>query len=175
MWKINNKKIVYELGPVEVAELDATDPNGNEKKRVSMSVGGDTVLIIPRFSNSDFLLAKQFRVGEEREVIEFPNGGIEPGESYEDAAKRELNEEVGYTGEFKYLGSFTPLVGLVDLNVHVYLCNNITPVDNKLKQDSYESITSERITETELENMITSGKIFDGYALSAYMLYKLNK
>lgn len=173
MWKINSRKTVYQAGPVKLDELDAIDPNGGNKKRISMSVGGDSVLIIPRFQDLEFLLGKQYRVGEEREVIEFPNGGIEPGENPLDAAIRELNEELGYTGEFTYLGSFTPLVGLVDLNVHVYLCSNLTPVNDKIQPDSYESIQPIRLSSSQLENMIKSGEVFDAYTLSSYMLYKI--
>jgi ADP-ribose diphosphatase len=58
------------------------------------------VTIIAKDStNHTFLLNRQFRIPMNKFIIEFPKGVIDPGESVENAALRELQEETGYTGE----------------------------------------------------------------------------
>ena len=57
-------------------------------------------VIIPRLEpGGDFVLVRQFRPPAGRFMIEFPAGLIEPGESPEETAVRELYEETGYRGK----------------------------------------------------------------------------
>ena len=57
-------------------------------------------VIIPHLEpGGDFVLVRQFRPPAGRFMIEFPAGLIEPGESPEETAVRELYEETGYRGK----------------------------------------------------------------------------
>ncbi len=56
-------------------------------------------VIIPRLMpGGDFILIRQFRPPAGKYIIEFPAGLIEPGETPESTAIRELYEETGYQG-----------------------------------------------------------------------------
>jgi 8-oxo-dGTP pyrophosphatase MutT (NUDIX family) len=97
-----SKKEVYKNGNIVLTEKVLVS-DGKEVTRVSLSLGKNTVLIIPIDKDGNFYLGQQKRGDSKEFMIEFPNGGIEKGEEVLDAAKRELSEELGLEGDMKYL------------------------------------------------------------------------
>ncbi|MEN2982728.1 MAG: NUDIX hydrolase [Thermus sp.] len=57
--------------------------------------------------------------------LEIPAGLMEAGESPLEAAKRELAEEAGLTGDLSYLFSFYVSPGFTDEKTHVFLAENL--------------------------------------------------
>jgi len=66
----------------------------------------DVVCVVAQTVAGTYLIARQYRPGPERIVDDLPAGGIEPGESPETAARRELLEETGYeAGTVRFVAS----------------------------------------------------------------------
>lgn len=59
--------------------------------------GPDIATVVPRTPAGDFVLCRQYRHAMGRSLLQFPAGQVDAGESPEDAARRELVEETGYT------------------------------------------------------------------------------
>ena len=57
----------------------------------------DAAIIIPILKTGEVLLERTYKHGCGEVIIEFPAGLIDQGEATEDAAKRELLEETGYS------------------------------------------------------------------------------
>ena len=59
----------------------------------------DSVGILPVDKQQNLLFIQQFRLATKKTITEIPAGKIEKGESPEQAALREMNEEIGYSGK----------------------------------------------------------------------------
>lgn len=73
-----------------------------------------------------------------RDYYETPGGGIKPGESHEQAIKREIEEEVGYTCEIiSFLGEVDDYYNLIKRKNHnyYYLVRRLKKVEQHLEPD----------------------------------------
>lgn len=61
----------------------------------------DPICILALTKNKEVILAKQFRPGPKKILLELPGGGVEKDEAPEEAAERELLEETGFSGKMK--------------------------------------------------------------------------
>ena len=83
------------------------------------SHGASAACVIALTKDNKVVIAKQFRCGPEKVLYEMPGGIVDPGETPEIAAQRELREEVGYEStNFEYLGA--AYVNAWDNMVHHY-------------------------------------------------------
>ncbi|CAK9438952.1 uncharacterized protein LODBEIA_P31760 [Lodderomyces beijingensis] len=97
---------------IQTRKIDYTDPAGSKRVwemavRTSRSeaTNVDAVSIVSILHHhqkpKELVLVKQFRPPTEKVVIELPAGLIDPNETVETTAVRELAEETGYQGQFR--------------------------------------------------------------------------
>jgi ADP-ribose pyrophosphatase len=84
-------------------------PDGGQPHYVIQ--GKDFVVIVAVSRQGSILLVRQFRPAVAALTLELPAGHIEPGETPEQAARRELLEETGHEADtFKLLTTLSPSV-----------------------------------------------------------------
>lgn len=97
-WKLESSKQVYDSYYLKVFE-DRLDLAGQHKVYIR-GVRIDYSTIVPFSDDGDKILAiKSYRHLVDSYQVEVPSGYIEPGETPEHAASRELEEETGYVAK----------------------------------------------------------------------------
>lgn len=105
MWQKIKETVVYK-GWRNMLIKTFKLPDGNTAS-FDVVQNGDYVTIAAFTKAKEAILVRQFRPGPERELISFPEGYLESGESPEVAARRELIEETGYqAGKIIYQKTF---------------------------------------------------------------------
>jgi ADP-ribose pyrophosphatase len=133
-------------------------------------IEGRSVAILPILGNR-LVLVRLFRHGLRDWSLEFPRGGCEPNEASEAAARRELSEEIGATaGELTSLGMFTPGGSSLSIMAQFYLAH-IDGIGSPDLSDGIGSIVLASISE--VEDMIRSSKIIDGFTLAIFLRARL--
>ncbi|HIP57347.1 MAG TPA: NUDIX domain-containing protein, partial [Ignisphaera aggregans] len=97
------------------------DVDGNEVVRDVVSFG-TAVAVLPIIDDNKVVLVRQYRAPVNSWILEVPAGKVEPGESPEECAKRELEEETGYRAmSMEKLVSIYTSPGYSDEVLHIYL------------------------------------------------------
>ena len=130
----------------------------------------ECVAIIAVDDNSNVLLVKQYRKPVEKELLEIPAGGIDPGEDPVTAVQRELSEETGYFPEnIEMLTGFYSAPGFCTEYLYLYLATELKPY--QLFAEDTESICLIRIPLSEIPKLIASGEICDAKSIAGLLFY----
>ncbi len=116
------------MSAVEIHYRDARGAVRTWEAVERVNVGGIVVMVAVTPAGG-VLLEKQFRPPLGRDVIELPAGLVEPGEPFEDAARRELVEETGWSaGRLEFLISGPMSTGASTEILRTYLCTELEHV-----------------------------------------------
>jgi len=146
-------------------------PNGQESTREVVDHPG-AVALVPVTDDGRVILVRQYRYPVEEILLEIPAGKLDSGETPEECAVRELEEETGFrAGKLEKLTSFYSAPGFTNEILHIYLARELKEVEQKLDGDEFltvEFYTAEDIKELRASNKIKDGKTMLGLLLAGY-------
>ena len=126
---ITDCKVVAQSRLFRIEQLDITFSNGEEvvyERLKGSSRGG--VLVVAVQDDDTFLMVREYGVGVEGYELMFPKGRIENDEPIEEAANRELQEEVGFAArKLTLIKSMTLAPGYMGHLTHVVLAEDLYP------------------------------------------------
>ena len=130
----------------------------------------DCIAVVAIDADNNALLVKQFRKPVEKELLEIPAGGINPGEDPEAAVRRELREETGYLPQkLERLGGFYSAPGYCSEYLYLYLATDLIP--SQLFAEDTEEISLVRVPMVQILSLIASGSICDAKSIAGLLTF----
>ncbi|MCK4368630.1 MAG: NUDIX hydrolase [Dehalococcoidales bacterium] len=164
-----SSRMVYDGRAVKLRVDTVRMPSGRETMREIVE-HSDCVAIIAVDDKDNILLVSQFRKSVEKELLEIPAGGIEPGEDPVDCVRRELREEAGFLPrKVERLGGFYSSPGYCTEYLHLYLATDLVP--SPLQAEDSESIRLDRVPLAQISGLIASGSICDAKSIAGLLTF----
>jgi len=127
--------------------------------------------VLPVLDDGRVVLLEQWRPGCNCWLLEAPAGTVEPGESPEETAKRELEEETGYRAKhLEHVLSFYPTPGTSREVIHLFIARGLERTRQRLEED--EIIKVRVMSLEEAMRAVRGARIADGKTLLLLLLYK---
>lgn len=159
-WTINETTVRYRHDLLEVEEHAVTRPDGRPGTyAVARIRPGASALALD--ADGFVYLAREFRYAVGRETVETVSGAIDEGEEPQEAARRELREELGIeAGRLTPLGQVDPMPSVVESPAHLFLATDLNFVEKR--NEGSERIRTVRVTLDEAARMALAGEITHG-------------
>lgn len=145
---------------VRLREDTVVLPRGTETvyEYVEIKSGSSTLAVE---EDGDVWLVREWKYAIGRPSLEVVSGGIEPGETPLDAARRELREEIGVDArELIPVGHVDPFTTMLSCPNHLFIARGLTKTDHNPEEG--EVIEIVRTPLTEAARMVMDGEITHG-------------
>ena len=167
VWKTLSTRDIYRNPWLSLREDRVQLPNGRQSIYGVVSCG-HCVGILPFLDPKTVLLVKQYRYVAKRVTWEMPTGGVHQGETAEQAAQRELGEEVGYgAGRLTWVSSYHTSKSVMDETAHLYVGEDLVKLE--LDPDETEFIEVQSFPFDRVLQMVQSGEILDSMTIIAVL------
>lgn len=142
-------------------------PDGKQAPREYVMHPG-AVMIVPILDDGRLLMERQYRYPVQRVMIEFPAGKLDPGESVQACAARELAEETGFTaGQWARAGVIHPVIGYANEVIEVWFARGLVRGERHLDEGEFLDIFAASLDE--LDAWVRDGLLTDAKTLSGLL------
>jgi len=167
--KTLSSQLIYDGRAVRLRVDTVQMPDGRETTREIVE-HDECVAIVAVDADDNVLLVSQFRKPVEKELLEIPAGGIDPGEDPETTVRRELREETGYLpGKVERLGGFYSTPGFANEYLYLYLATDLAY--SPLHAEDTDNIKLVRVPIAQIPGLITSGSICDAKSIAGLLTF----
>lgn len=165
-FKVLHSETPYKGKILDIKRDEILFDNGNKAVRevVDKHEGGSAVVALDE--EGKMIFVSQYRYASRCPMLEIPAGLYNPGETPEECARRELEEETGLRAERAvYLFDMWASPGYVTEKITVYWCQNFTQTSQHLDADEFIHVV--RLSPQEAAEKIRKGEITDAKTMAA--------
>ena len=166
-WQVLARRTIYDSEWVGLQHVDVRLPDGKIIHDMHVvTYRHHAAAVIPIRADGKILLIDHYRFQTDTRGWEVPAGRIDEGETPEQAAMREMQEESGHRAEsLKYLGRYHPSNGSGDQVFHAFVAHNVERVGEI--QDTNEVMGLQWFSPKQVRELILRNEILDGFTLTA--------
>lgn len=166
-WKTLSSRPIYQNPWMSLREDVAEMPDGRTTL-YGVVTFGDCVGVAPLLEDDRILLVRQYRYVQKDARWEIPTGGCKKGESLEEAAQRELQEEAGYrAGKLTWISSYYTSKSVCEETAHLYVGEALSPAQRPA--DETEFIEVQAFPFAEALRMVVDCEIMDSMSVIAIL------
>ena len=154
-------RIIYQNQYLTLHEDEVMRPNGKSGpfSWLEMKAGA---IVLPLSDQNNVYLVREYKYAVARPSLEAVGGGIDPGESPLEAAKRELQEEAGLAAtQWADMGVFESFTTLVRSPNHLFLARGIEEVGGHDPEEG-EVLEVVKMPLSEAVDMVMRNEILHG-------------
>jgi len=160
-----SSRLVYDGKLLKVRSDTVRLPDGTTARREWIEHPG-AVAVIALTDSGEIVMERQFRYPLGRDMIEVPAGKIDPGEDPLATARRELQEETGYTAaEWTHVATIHLAIGYSNEHIEIYLARHLKQERAKLDEEEFLEVFTLPLA-TALA-WVREGRITDSKTVSA--------
>lgn len=159
-WSTLGRTVVHR-GRVTLVDHELLLPDGSRSQfEVDESLPFSVATLV--IDGGDVILARQYRYPLDRWIYDLPGGGGHDGEDPIDAARRELEEEVGVIAEdLRHLHTFFMNPGRAAWPTHLFISSEGVRPGRPDTSDPAEQVRLARVPLTKLDELFRQGSIVD--------------
>lgn len=168
--KILSTRTVAKSRIFEIQAVDLEFSNGEQRTYERFKPGFHQAVMMVPIEGDDLLLIREYSVGTERYELGFPKGGIDKGETPEEAANRELKEELGLgANKVHFLRTVITNPSYMRSIMHIVLVEDFYPC--QLEGDEPEPLELVRFPLAKIDELLANPDFNEARNLTA--LYAL--
>ena len=154
-----------------IESLDLQFSNGELRnyERLARGKPGGAVLIVPMLDAETVLLIREYSAGVHRYEVGLPKGKTDEGESFLEAANRELKEEVGYgANQLHHLSTFSLAPSYLEHTTEIIVAQDLYP--ERLLGDEPEELEVVEWKLSDINALLMTGECTEARSIAALFM-----
>jgi ADP-ribose diphosphatase len=162
------RRVIYRGRKIDLALQAIALPDGSITQREVVLHPG-AVALVPMVDPDHVCLIRNHRYAISKTLLEVPAGTIDPDESPDETARRELAEETGYQADrIVRVGEWFVSPGVMNERMFLYLCEDLKP--GPTSHQPGERLQPVIVAWDEALGMVRDGRIEDAKTMLAILL-----
>jgi 8-oxo-dGTP pyrophosphatase MutT (NUDIX family) len=174
-WRHLETEALQDCAVFTVSRTLTESPNTGKRHSFFRIDSVDWVNVVPVTPAGEIVMVRQYRHGLREVTLEIPGGMVDPGETPQQAAARELLEETGHRAQrIEPLGSVNPNPALFGNRLFAFAahgCEKVAEVAN----ESTEETVVELVAPAALRRLLREGRIDHGLVMAALYFFDLTR